>query len=177
MKPAEHCLLCEHRESHFQTGAICGLTGIAPNFKGKCDVIDLGNTLKSKIEEVNVALHLVEQTKAATIVNALFFTGISLAVAYGGFALNQYVLEMGYLAAMPWVIVVLGISILGLAIGPVNKYRTRLQIAQGNKRMVDDVVTVYGLDYDIQLKIDKGPHDILDISSKIAFKKRDSDGN
>ena len=100
----------------------------------------------------------------------VIFTIISIAVVCAGFYLGKYAWEGGVISTVPMIIIGIGLGILVFAIGPLNKYRNELSITKQNKEKLDEVLDLYNINYEIDLKFGKEIHGSKNIQTNFRIK-------
>tara|TARA_R110002049_G_scaffold191116_1_gene360048 strand:+ start:772 stop:1290 length:519 start_codon:yes stop_codon:yes gene_type:complete len=172
MNITKHCQLCDHQIIDFKTGTFCGLTQRKPDFINKCVKAKLDSKLEAKIESTNVAYEGVLKTKSLVYINFVVFLIIGLAVILAGYFLAQYLLQFRIIAAAPFVISAVGLmAVLPLATGPLNQFRNDLKLAKSKKEDVDNVLKIYNIKYDIDLKYGRKYHDVQDVEVDLKITK------
>lgn len=159
----EHCNLCAFKTINIQSGTLCGLTGEKPQFTTKCPTIEFDKKLHDTIKKVNVELHLVQSSRRAAIFHLVTYLTIALgligfAVWYALYFLEKYgvsFLHIGLIGA--------AILIIPFAFAGINKYRTKLPVAQKKKDTLDEVLKCYDLGYDIEIQLGKKIHGVQDV--------------
>ena len=152
MSNSKHCVLCDNKIVDYKIGAICSLTNKKPDFQGKCNVIKLDNTLKSKVTEINIEYEAVLKTKVDAYGMFIFYLIITITIITGGYLLGKYIFEAGVISTIPLIIIGIGIIPLGMAFGPFNYYKSSLKIAKKRKQELDKIIKLYGHAYDITIK-------------------------
>ncbi|WP_046756754.1 hypothetical protein [Kordia jejudonensis] len=163
-----HCTICDNRIYDFQTGAICGLTNEAPNFSQKCKYIKPEKKLEEKIVEVHTKLKLVTKTKTDTISHFIFFTILNILIVTVYYFLVTYDMYNGYVPGIRFVIVG-SLCLLGIAIGPIHKYRRDYKIAKNNKERLDALLKIYKLDYEVSVDIINEAHGDYDVEKQVKI--------
>ncbi|MFD2564768.1 hypothetical protein [Aquimarina rubra] len=174
MDNTQHCLLCDHRTQSLQSGIVCGITNQKPDFIQKCGLIKLEGQLKHRIEEVNINYKKVLQKKPDTIFHFCLFTIIGLIVLAFGFFLGFYIVKGGGLSVGPIIIIALGLGILGYAAAPLNYYRRETNNVKLLKKRTDILVDLYGLQYEIDIKIIEKKHHEIEVKKHLKISKKNS---
>ncbi|WP_339697833.1 hypothetical protein [uncultured Roseivirga sp.] len=169
---SKHCQLCDNQIYDIQSGTKCGLTNKRPNFTSKCPDIKFETNYEERIKEINTELELVKRTKSLSIANFIFFIVISLAIVLGGYLLGTYAFDKGVISTIPLTIMGVGILILPLASGPLNKYRQKIKITQKRKLELDELLLKYNIEYTIDLTFHKDLHGNLDITTILNFQRK-----
>ncbi len=145
-------MLCDNKIADFKTGAICSLTNKKPDFQGKCNVIKLDNTFKSKITEKNIEYEAVLKTRVDAYGMFTFYLIVAILIFVGSYLLGKYIFDAGYISTIPLIVTGVGIVPLGVAFGTLNSYRSSLKIATKRKQELDNIIKLYGYAYDITIK-------------------------
>ena len=147
MDLSKHCLVCDNKLFDFKNGTRCSLTNERPNFKDKCRDINFAKNLEETIKEINTEYELVKKTKSISYANFVMFLLISAAVILTGFLIGKHALDKGVISTVPLIIMGVGISILPLASGPLNKYRQHISVAKQKKHQLDELLLKYNIKY------------------------------
>lgn len=173
MNNSQHCNLCENRLFNIHEGTRCNLTGQRPEFNRSCTDIKFGERLEKVIAEINVDLELIKRTRNLAYGNFFFFILISLVFIGVGIYLGTHLLTFSttsYLVStVPFIIGGIGISIIPMASGPLNKYRQGITVARKKKKDLDEILKLYNIEYIIEIKVNKDLHGNIDTESKIEF--------
>lgn len=160
MNLARHCELCDNQEKSLKTGTTCGLTQRKPEFNRTCSKIYLNDKFKNKLKKINVEYEKVKRSKTITYTYFIVFLSISLAVIIGGFLFGKYVLDNGVISTVPIIIMGVGLGPLGLAFGALNKYRIDIEIAKSKKEKIDEILSLYSITYNFNVKFGNEYHGI-----------------
>jgi hypothetical protein len=166
---AKHCYLCENKDFNVLTGMKCGLTQSVPEFNVKCSSIKFDIAYENKIKEVNIELDKVRRSKIPSYTNFYFFLGLSLVIILTGFLLGKYILDFGVISTVPLLIMGVGVGVLPLASGPINKYRNAIKIASNRKEELDEILRLYGISYTAEITVTKDLHDNEDYHIKLSY--------
>ena len=105
-------------------------------------------------------------------INFVVFLVIGLAVILAGYFLAQYLLQFRVIAAAPFIISAVGLmTVLSIATGPLNQFRNDLKLAKSKKEDVDNVLKIYNIKYDIDLKYGRKYHGIQDVEVDLNIKR------
>ncbi|UZR97839.1 hypothetical protein [Chondrinema litorale] len=168
---SDHCLVCENHHRDVLLGVLCGLTKQRPSFNRTCQKIKFGQNLYKRIELVNLDKRLVESKKNLTIGNFIFFILLSFCFVLFSIYLFFVTLSSGVIATLPFVIGFVGLLILPYAVGPARKYWTERSIMKEKLTALTEVLNLYGLEYELDMQIEKGYHNILEVTVQIKLKK------
>lgn len=176
MHQARHCELCDHQSVTLKEGTICELTDRKPDFHRTCLNISLNRKFEDKLKLANVQYQKVLKTKVWTYAYFTTFLVLSIMVM-GGAAYFAYYLfnltdRVGVVSVAPVVIFAIGVALLSMAFGARNKYRQDLAAALHNKEKIDQVLVLYNIDYQIDMKFGKNYHGTQDVYVDVKFKGR-----
>ena len=171
MDYGQHCRLCENRVYNIETGTRCSITNEKPIFEKKCDDILFDIKLKNLIDEVNIEIEKIAQSKSLTYVNFGFYLALGVIVILAGYIYGKMVYESGWISTIPLIIMFAGFGVLPLAFGPFNKYRQGLKIAYQKKVDLDSILSLYGVTYEIKIITHKDVHGNKEFETDISFKK------
>jgi len=76
----DHCKFCDYRLLNLSKGILCGLTDERPIFSNKCSKINLKDTYKSEIEDINTKLEVAKKIKKEARLHSTFYLVTSLLV-------------------------------------------------------------------------------------------------
>jgi len=170
MIKSRQCNLCDNQKVSLKEGTICTLTDRKPEFNKTCTKIELNDKFENKLKEVNIRYQKVKRSKAVTYIYFIVFLAIALAVMIGGFLFGKYVFESGVISAIPIIIMSIGLAPLGMAFGALNNHHNELKIATNQKNMLDEVLDLYRIEYDIDIKFGKEYHGTQDVSANLQIK-------
>lgn len=171
IKPTSHCLICENSKRDFKSGIYCSITNERPKFLNKCPNTSFGTILEKKIEEVNKKIKLIENKKGDTTTHLITYLIISGLVLSATYFLTIYLWQKGWMSSITITVGVGGLGLIPYAIAPLNKYKTTLKLAKESKNELDKTLEIYGLNYDIEISIKNGPHDIVDVDTKLKLNR------
>jgi len=163
MDLSKHCNLCDNQKVDFKKGTTCALTNRKPEFNNTCAKIELNEKFEGKVKDVNIRYQKANRAKAVTYSYFIIFAIIGISVIVGGFLLGKYIFEGGVISAIPIIIMAVGLGPIGMAFGALNNHHNELKIAKSQKNMVDDVLNLYRINYDINIKFGKEYHGNQDV--------------
>ena len=100
----------------------------------------------------------------------MVFLIIGLVVIIGGYLLGKYALDNGVLSTVPIIIMGIGLIPLGLAFGTLNKFRQEIEVAKSKKDRVDEVLSEYRIEYDINIMFGKEIHGTQEVFADLKTK-------
>jgi len=159
LKPIDHCLLCDLKELVPGKGPVCSLTQEKPAFISRCSTIELDENLRERLTDALEYSETVKHSKGMTMLNFYTYLGLSVVVAGGAYALHNFLWDIGWISTLPFVVGVAGVSLLGLAIGPLRKYKTHMELGQAKLDKIANVLKVYGKSYNYETEIVKRRHE------------------
>lgn len=171
MKQSEHCRLCNHQEIDLKVGTICGLTKKKPDFNNSCPTINFSEKLEDKIKEVNVTYENIRRKSTLTYIYTIVILTISISVMIGGWYLGRYVYNAGVISTVPLTIIGIGFLLFPVSFGPLNFHRRDLKLAKAEKNKIDDILSCYDIDYDIEIKYGREIHGTQEVFTNLKLEK------
>jgi len=172
MDLARHCNLCDHQKISLKEGTTCGLTDQKPEFNKTCFKIELNEKFEDTLKSVNIEYEQIKQTKTLTHLYFGVFITLGIAVIIVGYLLGKHALNSGVISTVPLIIMAIGLAPLGKALDTLTKYRQRIQVAKSKKDKMDEVLNVYRIQYDIDMKFGKKHHGTQEVQTKLNVKGR-----
>jgi hypothetical protein len=170
MDLARHCDLCEFQITTLKEGTTCKLTEEKPEFNNTCSKIELNEKFRNKLKSINIEYEKIKQEKVLTFIYFGVFLLIGISAITGGYLLGKYAFEGGIISTVPLIIMGVGLSPIGMAFGTLNNYRQKMEIAKINKNKIDEVLNLYKIDYEIDIKFGKEYHGTKEISAEIKIR-------
>ncbi len=170
MDLAKHCELCDNQKTSLKDGTTCGLTDRKPEFNITCTKIELNEKFENKLKTVNIEYDKIKRTKVLTFINFGIFITIGLIVIIGGYLFGKYALESGVISTVPIIIMGIGIGPLGMAFGTLNSYRQRNDVAKSKKNKIDEILNIYRIEYNIDIKYGKEFHGTQEVFTDLKVK-------
>lgn len=170
MDLARHCDLCDNQKTSLKEGTTCGLTDRKPEFNKTCSKIELNEKFENKLKTVNIEYDKIKRSKILTYIYFGVFIIIGLAVTIGGYLLGKYALDSGVISTVPIIIMAVGLAPLGMAFGTLNSYRQRNEVAKIKKDKIDEVLNVYRIEYDIDIKYGNEFHGTQEVFAELKVK-------
>jgi hypothetical protein len=188
IKNTNHCLICEDKKMDFTIGVYCGITDEKPKFEKKCPSKGFGKTLNEKIVEIDSNLKLIENEKSITYLHLYTFLSFAAIVLiadcffinylWGISSLNNsYYISNYYMVAVPIIIASVGLGLIPYAVAPLNKFKSQRKITNNAKSELDTILNLYNIQYEIQTKLFKGSHGIIDIDNTLVMITNNNKGN
>ena len=172
MDLTKHCQLCENQLVDIQTGTTCALTNKPPDFREKCPDIRFEDKYEEKIREINIEYDKVRRTRGISYANFFFYITISIVIMVAGYLIGKYALEKGVISTVPLIIMGVGVLVLPMAAGPLNKYRTTMKIARKKLTELNELLAIYNIQYTIDVIVNKDRHGNEDIETKLFFQRK-----
>ena len=122
-----------------------------------------------KIVDVNSNLKLVQNMKSATFLHLYTFLSFSIIVLLTSYFLTTWLWEKGWMSTLTITIAAIGLGLIPLAVAPLNKYKRRINIAKNDINKVNSLLSIYNIDYSIEIALLKGPHDSVDIETELSI--------
>lgn len=162
-----HCVVCENQKLDLATGTTCGVTNKKPDFYKSCPKIKFDEKLNSKIKRVNIELKNTLNEKPTIYFNLFFFLILGTLVLIGGYYLGHRSFSNGVISVLPLIVMGIGIFLYIFGISPLYKYQQKLNVLKDNKANLDQVLEVYGVQYDINISFGKKIHGKREIFSNL----------
>lgn len=150
MEKIKHCQICDLQQYDIQKGLKCSLTEKLPKFNNTCPKIVLNEKMLQRIVKVNWEFEDIKAMKNKSIMNFVFFGIIALGVFYFDYYLTQELNSYGVYSTVSIIIFVVGLAVLGMAIGPMNMYYNKKKNHTPVKEELDDLMKLYNISYDYQ---------------------------
>ena len=160
----KHCDLCEYQKKDFKTGSYCGITNEVPYFEKGCNTINLGRTFKNKIKQVNLEYYRLLDKKRNVLIRAFLLPSFGLVILF----LNFLTYKFYYTPAPPKHIAnnisflpiatmfILGTILILQGVFPFISYHHNKGIIYKKKSDLDDFCKLYEVEYEVELKENKG---------------------
>lgn len=158
IREIDHCVLCDHKEMVPGSGLVCTVTNEKPNFSGVCTKYRGQNVLRSTLEETLESYETLKRTKSSVLINFILYLSLSILVITGAYFLHTYVLDKGVLSVLPLIIGVAGITLLGIAFGPLNYYRNNIKILKRKLDKIGAVMNLNNISHSYEIKFIKEIH-------------------
>lgn len=165
----DHCALCDHQQLSLK-GSTCALTNEKPDFNATCPTIKLDESFEETLKAINIECERIRKTKVWAYINFTVFFAISLGVMIGGYLLGKYILESGVISTLPIIIMGLGFLLLPLSIGPLTTYLQNNAAAQKKRDHVHEILALYNIEYEIEMKFEKEIHGIQEVQADLIVK-------
>ena len=159
MNLANHCELCDHQQTDFKTGTTCGLTNKKPQFNITCPKIQLNTKLEDKLKAVHIQYEHFRRKDLLTKTYFIVLTLIGIAVIIGGYLLGKYIFDKGVISTVPLIIMIVGLTPIGMAIRTLINHQQDLSTAKGKKDRLDEILKSYRIEYDIDVVFGKEIHE------------------
>ena len=149
---SDHCRICENKIVDFSKWTLCSLTNERPSFNIRCPKIDLKDEFKRQIAETNIEFESVIKSKTNQIGLGIFNLILSLVIFVLGIVITDFIFKKGYISTLSLVILVIASIPFARGIGTINSYFNDLKIAKNKKKRIDEVASIYGYDYEINIE-------------------------
>lgn len=163
MELVRHCELCDHQKKSLKEETTCGLTNRKPEFNKTCIKIELNEKFENILKSFNISYEKFKRAKFLTYAYFVVFFIIGISVIIGGYLLGKYAFDNRVFSAAPLIIMGVGLGPLGMAFGTLNKHRLDLNAAKVKKDRVDQVLKLYRIEYEIDIKFGKEYHGNQDV--------------
>ena len=161
--------MCEHSKTDFQTGAYCGLTNEKPNFDTSCDKAKFEGTMKERVVATNVALQREVSKKLSVRGTMIAYIGMGLAIWLGAYLATVLLWEAGWVSGLSIVLVLGGAGMMGVGIRTFINHRQELEVCQRNKSNLDDILSRYGIAYDIDVDVRTNAWGMEDVQHELRM--------
>jgi hypothetical protein len=170
MNLSKHCALCDNQKLDLITGTTCGLTDRKPAFHKTCSKIELNEKFENTLKNINVEYQKIKRKKILIYIYFLFFLIVGIAVMIFGYLLGKYALKKSVFSTIPIIIMMVGLTLIGMAIGSLNKHLNDLKIAKDKKDKLDLILNQYQITYDIEIKFGKEVHGTQEVYVELNTK-------
>ena len=170
MNLARHCELCDNQKTDLKVGTTCGLTGRKPEFNKTCANIQLNEKFENKLKMVNIEYQNFKRKKVLTYSYFVVFIGIGILVIVGGYLLGKYALDSRVISTVPLIIMSVGLALLGMAFGTLNKYKQDIEVAKSKKSKIEEVLSEYRIEYEIDVIFGKKIHGTQEVYAELKTK-------
>jgi len=170
MDLTRHCSLCDNQKRSLKIGTTCALNDRKPEFNKTCPKIELNEKFENMLKLVNIEYENFKRKKILTYTYFGFFLIIGTSVIVGGYLFGKYVFDHGVISTFPIIIITIGLSLLGMAFGTLNKHRQDINIAKSKKDRIDEVLNEYRIEYNIDILFGKEIHGTQDVSVNLKTK-------
>jgi len=171
MDLVRHCDLCDNQKISLEIGTTCELTDRKPEFNKTCPRIELNEKFENKLKTVNIEYDKVKRTKTLTYIYFGVFVIIGIAVIIGGYLLGKYALGSRVISTVPIIIMAIGLTPLGMALGTLNNYRQKNEVTKRKKEKIDEVLNEYRISYDIDIRYGEEFHGTQEVFTELNVKR------
>lgn len=167
---SRHCELCDHQEFNFKTGTTCALTKRKPEFNRTCSKIELSAKFENHLKTINITYLHLKKKKAMTVAYFITMLLIGVSIITGGILLGKYALGNRVISAVPILIIGLSLGPLVMAFGKLNSYLQEFRVSKSKKERLDEVIELYSIQYDLDIKFGKEYHDNQEVYVDLNIK-------
>ena len=153
LKNVRHCRYCELHKFELKKGVICTLTGELGEFHSTCPSIKFKDNLTNKIFEVNIAIEYLKYLKPRAYLNFSLFLLAGISVHILNYVITVMIYNKGVLSTFTIAIFIIGLSLIGSAIGSLRFYQRKKKKILPKKKELDTITQLYGLNYNFSTKI------------------------
>lgn len=176
----EHCNICEHNTLSSEGGFMCGVTQERPDFEGTCDKVKFGETLKGHIEHYHAQYEISKRGRIWIYIQSfmIFSAGIGASIygeylwsiIYGTTLLvrGRPDLTLG-ISAAPIIVLLIGLTVVLVSLRLLIKSLKDQSEALNSKKKLDQLLSLYGVTYEIDLYVSKERHGHRYINSEIKL--------
>ncbi|GLB52585.1 hypothetical protein NBRC110019_16250 [Neptunitalea chrysea] len=172
MDLVQHCELCDHQQKDYIEGSFCKFTNKKPEFNTTCIKIGLTNKCEKRIKEVNIAYQKVMQRKTITWLYFCIFLTIGLSFIIGGIVYlvtTETFFRNAY--KVPGFLIIFGVGFLFISFPPLKGYLRDKYLTEKKKNTLDSVLQLYGVTYNIVVKLGKEKNGDPKIHTQLTIKK------
>lgn len=182
VSPYQHCEICENREMSPEGGFMCGITKARPAFDDACDIAVFETRMKQKIEQVNADIEIVKEGRIWIFIqSAMVFALGAISSFYGAYtwyiAYSNSLVIYGPLKytvgsyLTPVSVFLIGLVVMFLSVRHFRKHLKEETEALEKRKELGELLSLYGLSYEIDLFVGKERHGHRHISSEIKMYK------
>ena len=121
---------------------------------------------------VNANYENIKREKSITYLYFVIFLCISIAIIIGGFLLGKYGLESGVISTVPIIIMGIGLLVLSKPFSALNNYKNEYSISKKKKDNTDEVLKLYNIHYEIDIKFCKEIHGKQEVITNLKVNKK-----
>jgi hypothetical protein len=171
MKKKSHCDLCDHQILSLDKGSICGVTNKKPDFNRTCVRIGFDEKLKDILAElhINIEIGNKDQKKVARGLILNLISGSLIVV--GGYLLWQYILNEGYIAYLPAVIIAIGFYLISKPFTQIKTIRDEISRSKYEIEEIKEVLKLYQVSYKVDVTLGEEIHGSQDVKTNINILK------
>jgi hypothetical protein len=151
IKSIEHCHLCEHKEMIPGEGIMCMATMTKPDFIGTCGKKEFSKVMHFRLIQRLEEYETIKYSKKAVRLNFYAYGILGTGVVIGAYLFYKFLWSSGWFSMVPLIIGVMGFTLLGYAIGPINNYRSKLSVSHAKLEKMTAILALYNLSYDFEI--------------------------
>lgn len=175
MELTRHCDLCEHKQSDFKLGLVCGLTSRKPAFNKTCSKILLGNLFEEKLKQINLEYDQLKRKRLLTYSYTVVYLLIGLIVMFVAYYFGTYIYNISNrtsirLYTYPLIIFSVSFTPLGIAVSTLINYLQHIKVVQRKKEDLDKVLALYNIKYAIDIDYQKEFHGTQEVYIDLKVK-------
>lgn len=169
---ANHCEFCQHQQRDFKQGSTCGLTQKKPFFNSSCSSILFKSDFPDYIIRTHTIFRRISRTKLFTIIYFVVFVAMGSGAIYLGYYMNQYLILNKVLSIVPFLIMGIGLLLIGIGFGAYNRFRRDFDWISNKKGILDLLLPKYGTNPNINLDYGAKFHGKQEVSAKFNLNGR-----
>ena len=150
--------MCDHQKLSLQKGDLCGLTNRKPDFNRTCIRIKLNEKLKQILGELHVNLEDQIILKKELRLNLILKPILGFVVVLMGYYMWQYILNQGYIAFIPAIIIAIGIYLIRNPFSQKKAYNNEISLIDYEIKEIKDVLKLYQVSYKAEVIFSKEIH-------------------
>lgn len=169
--PTQHCLLCRNQSHSKMNGVICGLTKEKPTFGKFCSSFQEEDELPGLVASPNLGLEIIQRSKPIVIGHLILYLIIGLIIIVSGFLIGKYAFDNRVISTVPLIIMGVGVCTLPISLAPWISFRQKLGVAMHRKEVLDQVLSEYGIRYNIHFRFGKKFLNRRDVTTSLEITK------
>lgn len=172
MRKSKHCSICANCYRDSNRGIMCGITNQKPKFGNKCDKIDLSNErLLQLIEMIYLEYQLERRNRRGIVWGVVWKMGAGLLLLIVGAIYHRILFDPSVFFILLFAVMCLEIGIFTISIRPLVLHLQQIRGAKKRMKELKDVLSLYGMEYKVDMEIYKGVHELLDVETTVEIIK------
>ncbi len=165
----KHCDLCDHQVLSLEKGTVCSVTNKKPNFNRTCVRIGFDNKLKEMLTELHINIEVGKKDQKKTARSLILNLISGSLIVFGGYLLWQYILNQGYIAYLPAVIIAIGLYLIWKPFKQIKTVNNEISNSKNEIEEIEEVLKLYNQKYTSKVKFDKEIHGIQEVEINIEL--------
>lgn len=168
--PHKHCNLCSNKTIIPNKGLGCRLNLEKPELNTSCWKYEPLNDLDEIIQSTNLEYQVIKNRTLTVYLHLAFYLLVGFAFLISGILIGKYALNGGVISTVPLIIMGIGIMILPYSVSPYISFRQKLGVSKNDKDELDKILSIYKIEYLIDLKFGKKFHNRQEVSVDLLVK-------